>query len=107
MTSLTTHKSLRVLAPFHRDDRSRPSLPLPKRTKRSNACMACKARKSKCGGGQPCYKCIEIGSECIFAVGLDRRRKYAQRHAEQELTLIRCNRQSLRPLSVHLVRRLL
>ncbi|KAL4993581.1 fungal-specific transcription factor domain-containing protein [Aspergillus recurvatus] len=89
MTSPTTHNSPRVLAPSPRNDPSRPSLPLPKRTKRSNACIACKARKSKCGGGQPCNKCIEIGSKCIFDVGLDRRRKYAQRHAEQELTSLR------------------
>ncbi|OJJ52165.1 hypothetical protein ASPSYDRAFT_95860 [Aspergillus sydowii CBS 593.65] len=89
MTPPTTNKSLRVLAPFHRDDFSRQSLPLPKRTKSSNACTACKARKSKCGGGQPCNKCVEIGSACIFDTGRDRRRKYAQRHAEQELILLR------------------
>ncbi|BCS21482.1 Zn(II)2Cys6 transcription factor domain-containing protein [Aspergillus puulaauensis] len=89
MTSHSAHRSLRVLAPsgVHPDDRLRSSAgPLPKRTKRSNACTACKARKSKCSGGQPCNKCNEIGTECIFDRGLDRRRKFAQRHAEQELS---------------------
>ncbi|KAL4783689.1 hypothetical protein BJX76DRAFT_244793 [Aspergillus varians] len=85
MTSLANHKSLRHIAPFHPDNPLRPSGPLPKRTKRSNACTACKARKSRCGGGQPCTKCNEMGTECIFNRGLDRRRKYAQRHAEQEI----------------------
>lgn len=40
----------------------------------------------QCGGGQPCNRCNEIGTECIFDRGLDRRRKFAQRHAEQELS---------------------
>ncbi|KAL3480573.1 fungal-specific transcription factor domain-containing protein [Aspergillus californicus] len=78
---------LRVLAPFHPDHRG-PSLPLPRRTKRSNACTACKARKSKCDGGQPCTKCITLGSECIFNRGLDRRRRYAQRQAEEQLSSV-------------------
>ncbi|KAL4969445.1 Zn(II)2Cys6 transcription factor [Aspergillus stella-maris] len=63
----------------------RSSLPIPKRTKRSTACTACKTRKSRCGGSQPCDKCIELGTECVFATTLDRRRKFAQRRAELEL----------------------
>lgn len=47
MTSPATHRSLRVLAPFPPDDPQRSTGPVPKRTKRSNACTACKARKSK------------------------------------------------------------
>ncbi|KAL4790452.1 fungal-specific transcription factor domain-containing protein [Aspergillus venezuelensis] len=63
----------------------RSNLPIPKRTKRSTACTACKTRKSRCGGSQPCDKCIELGTECVFATTLDRRRKFAQRRAELEL----------------------
>ncbi|KAL4901116.1 hypothetical protein BDW74DRAFT_187966 [Aspergillus multicolor] len=78
--------SLRFVAPIHPREPS-SSAPLPKRTKRSAACMACKARRTRCGGSYPCDRCIEIGSECVFA-GLDRRRKYAQRRVEQELDMV-------------------
>ncbi|RDW64372.1 Zn(II)2Cys6 transcription factor [Aspergillus mulundensis] len=79
--------SLRFVAPIHPREPSTTSAPLPKRTKRSAACMACKARRTRCVGNHPCDRCIEIGSECVFA-GLDRRRKYAQRRAEQELDTV-------------------
>ncbi|KAL4994263.1 fungal-specific transcription factor domain-containing protein [Aspergillus recurvatus] len=75
--------SQRFVTPIHPREPS-ISAPLPKRTKRSAACTACKARRSRCGGGYPCDRCLESGSECVFA-GLDRRRKYAQRRIEQEL----------------------
>ncbi|KAJ5298981.1 FAD linked oxidase N-terminal [Penicillium atrosanguineum] len=38
-----------------------------------------------CTGTQPCDKCIETGSNCLFTEALDRRRKYAQKRAEQHL----------------------
>ncbi|KAL5043086.1 hypothetical protein BDW71DRAFT_130046 [Aspergillus fruticulosus] len=75
--------SLRFVAPIYSREPS-ISAPLPKRTKRSAACRACKARRSRCGGGYPCNRCRESGSECVFG-GIDRRRKYAQRRIEQEL----------------------
>ncbi|KAL4993106.1 hypothetical protein BDV10DRAFT_179669 [Aspergillus recurvatus] len=84
MTS-TSYKSSRVLAPLHNKALSGQSLHLPKRTNHSNACTACKARKTKCHGGQPCTKCVETGSKCIFDKSLDRRRKYALKNAEQKL----------------------
>ncbi|KAL4935387.1 hypothetical protein BDV06DRAFT_207135 [Aspergillus oleicola] len=79
--------TLPYIQPFP-SDTPRSSLPIPKRTKRSTACTACKTRKSRCGGNQPCDKCIELRSECIFATTLDRRRKFAQRRAEQELVTV-------------------
>ncbi|KAL3462209.1 fungal-specific transcription factor domain-containing protein [Aspergillus heterothallicus] len=36
-------------------------------------------------GTQPCEKCVQTGQQCFFPTGLDRRRKYAQRRAEEEL----------------------
>ncbi|KAJ5142382.1 hypothetical protein N7526_003377 [Penicillium atrosanguineum] len=38
-----------------------------------------------CTGTQPCDKCIETGSNCLFTEALDRRRKYAQKRVEQHL----------------------
>ncbi|KAL4931654.1 Zn(II)2Cys6 transcription factor domain-containing protein [Aspergillus undulatus] len=87
MTPPTSYKPLRAIAPTHSDSASGQSPPVPKRTKRSIACTACKARKSKCGG-QPCMRCVETGTECIFDGTIDRRKKYAQRHAEQELSSV-------------------
>ncbi|KAL6232408.1 hypothetical protein BDW75DRAFT_247192 [Aspergillus navahoensis] len=75
--------SLHFVGPIHPREPS-ISARLPRRTKRSAACTACKARRSRCGGGYPCDRCLESGSECVFA-GIDRRRKYAQRRIEQEL----------------------
>ncbi|KAL4757081.1 Zn(II)2Cys6 transcription factor [Aspergillus foveolatus] len=77
--------SFRFVAPIH--PREPSSGALPKRTKRSAACTACKARRSRCGGGYPCDRCLESGSECVFG-GLDRRRKCAQRRMEQELDTV-------------------
>ncbi|KAL4925535.1 Zn(II)2Cys6 transcription factor [Aspergillus undulatus] len=85
MASTSNYQSLPFLAPFPTDANPRSSLSIPKRTKRSTACAACKARKSRCRGSQPCDKCLELGTECVFATTLDRRRKIAQRRAEQEL----------------------
>jgi hypothetical protein len=42
-------------------------------------------KRWQCAGSQPCDKCVETGSSFVFAVTLDRRRKYAQRLAEQKL----------------------
>ncbi|KAL4869871.1 hypothetical protein BDV12DRAFT_166994 [Aspergillus spectabilis] len=78
-------QSLRVLAPFRADEQSVATHTVPRRTKRSTACMACKARRSRCCGTQPCDKCIETGTECVFAEALDRRRKYAQKRLERDL----------------------
>ncbi|KAL4747047.1 fungal-specific transcription factor domain-containing protein [Aspergillus terricola var. indicus] len=77
--------SFRFVAPIH--SREPSSSALPRRTKRSAACTACKARRSRCGGGCPCDRCLESGSECVFG-GLDRRRKCAQRRMEQELDTV-------------------
>ncbi|KAL4879248.1 hypothetical protein BJY04DRAFT_229179 [Aspergillus karnatakaensis] len=80
----STEQSFRVLAPFRTDEQSKAHT-VPRRTKRSSACTACKARRSKCTGNQPCDKCNEAHTECVFAEALDRRRKYAQKRAEQDL----------------------
>ncbi|KAL4993573.1 hypothetical protein BDV10DRAFT_22635 [Aspergillus recurvatus] len=85
MTSRSGHGLLRALAPFPSGHPSKASQPVPRRAKRPNACTSCRARRSKCAGSQPCDKCVETGSSCVFVVTLDRRRKYAQRLAEQKL----------------------
>ncbi|EHA21030.1 hypothetical protein ASPNIDRAFT_45724 [Aspergillus niger ATCC 1015] len=54
--------------------------------KRTNACEACKKRKTKCLGELPCDKCLQIGTECHFVEESDRRRKLALRRIEQELS---------------------
>ncbi|PYH86493.1 hypothetical protein BO82DRAFT_325641 [Aspergillus uvarum CBS 121591] len=77
---------LKTLAPAYNTLSSRLSPPdLPRIKKRSNACEACKKRKTKCQGTQPCEKCIQAESQCVFAEELDRRKKLALRQAEQEL----------------------
>ncbi|RAL14425.1 uncharacterized protein BO97DRAFT_387047 [Aspergillus homomorphus CBS 101889] len=77
---------LKFLAPAAGLAPSRLSPPdLPRIKKRSNACEACKRRKTKCQGTQPCEKCIQAGTQCIFAEELDRRKKLALRQAKQEL----------------------
>ncbi|KAJ5982754.1 hypothetical protein N7451_012854 [Penicillium sp. IBT 35674x] len=83
--TLTDGQSLQTIAPLRTDEPSKATHTLPRRTKRSTACSACKGRKSRCTGTQPCGKCIETGSNCLFAEALDRRRKYAQKRAEQNL----------------------
>ncbi|KAJ6002960.1 hypothetical protein N7451_005507 [Penicillium sp. IBT 35674x] len=83
--TLTDGQSLQTIAPLRTDEPSKATHTVPRRTKRSTACSACKGRKSRCTGTQPCDKCIETGSNCLFAEALDRRRKYAQKRAEQNL----------------------
>ncbi|CAP79352.1 Pc17g00650 [Penicillium rubens Wisconsin 54-1255] len=85
MTSQSGHGLLRALAPFPSDHPPTASQPVPRRAKRSNACTACSARKSKYAGSRTCDECVGTGSSCVFTVTLDRRRKYAQRLAEQKL----------------------
>ncbi|KAJ5635715.1 uncharacterized protein N7484_009028 [Penicillium longicatenatum] len=83
--TLTNEQTLQAIAPFSTVEPSNATHTVPRRTKRSTACSACKGRKSKCTGNQPCDKCIETGSNCLFIEALDRRRKYAQKRAEQSL----------------------
>ncbi|BCS29693.1 Zn(II)2Cys6 transcription factor [Aspergillus puulaauensis] len=83
MTAHSDCRPARVLAPFPSDPLFKPSPPVPRRTKQSNACIACKERKTK-----PCDKCISSGRNCVFVVGRDRRKKCAQRRAEQELQTV-------------------
>ncbi|KAL4801633.1 hypothetical protein BDV18DRAFT_70508 [Aspergillus unguis] len=85
MTSRSDHGPSRILAPLRPAGPCNPSVSVARRTKRSTACTACQVRKSKCSGSSPCQKCIATGSNCVFVIGLDRRRKCAQKHAEQEL----------------------
>lgn len=47
MTSRSGHELPRVLAPFPPDNLLRPSRPVPRRTKRSNACIGCRTRRVK------------------------------------------------------------
>ncbi|RAL06494.1 uncharacterized protein BO97DRAFT_419369 [Aspergillus homomorphus CBS 101889] len=54
--------------------------------KRTNACEACKKRKSRCLGELPCDRCLQTGTECHFMEESDRRRKLALRRIEQELS---------------------
>ncbi|KAL0092552.1 hypothetical protein J3Q64DRAFT_1719525 [Phycomyces blakesleeanus] len=37
-----------------------------KKNKASQACSACRKRKVKCDGDQPCTRCQKTASECIF-----------------------------------------
>ncbi|KAL4756607.1 uncharacterized protein BDW70DRAFT_144619 [Aspergillus foveolatus] len=47
MTSQSGHGLLRALTPFPSDHPFKASQAVPRRAKRSNACAACRARKSK------------------------------------------------------------
>ncbi|KAI9366996.1 fungal-specific transcription factor domain-containing protein [Aspergillus egyptiacus] len=80
---LAPARLFRALAPT--GEPSSRNLPIPRRTKRSSACIACKARRSRCSGGRPCDRCLKTGSQCVFAEEEDRRKKYAQRKLEEEL----------------------
>ncbi|GKZ24630.1 hypothetical protein AbraCBS73388_011618 [Aspergillus brasiliensis] len=53
----------------------------------TNACEACRRRKVKCSGGQPCHACIKRNWECIYShTG---RVRYSQAHVNRLLDRIR------------------
>ncbi|KAL6230605.1 hypothetical protein BDW75DRAFT_222236 [Aspergillus navahoensis] len=88
MASDSTHGSPRTLAPMPLVYALEPRRPIPRVSKRSNACTACKKRRIKCRGSQPCDNCAATGLPCVFLVEHDRRRKNALRCAEQELNAV-------------------
>ncbi|KID91330.1 Transcription factor, fungi, partial [Metarhizium majus ARSEF 297] len=49
-----------------------PSSTTPKRTR---ACTFCRAKKIRCGGGNPCRNCADYGEECIFRPRKRRQKK--------------------------------
>ncbi|KIX93384.1 uncharacterized protein Z520_10803 [Fonsecaea multimorphosa CBS 102226] len=51
----------------------------------STACGACKQRKTKCSGGNPCEACATRKSLCIYDATSDQRRKIANHRTAQEL----------------------
>lgn len=55
----------RVILPTSRK-RSPPPPPLPRRTRVSSACDACRARKIRCNGGTPCMTCQKSDSICTY-----------------------------------------
>ncbi|KAL4996636.1 fungal-specific transcription factor domain-containing protein [Aspergillus recurvatus] len=85
MTSDSAHVPPRTLAPLPLVHALGSPCPVPRVSKRSNACTACKTRRIKCRGSQPCDSCAAAGRDCVFLVEHDRRRKNALRRAEQEL----------------------
>ncbi|KAL4750705.1 hypothetical protein BDW72DRAFT_175425 [Aspergillus terricola var. indicus] len=78
----------RTLAPLPLSHSFGQSRPIPRISKRSNACTACKTRRIKCRGSQPCDNCAATNRTCVFLVEHDRRRKNALRRAEQELNTV-------------------
>ncbi|BCR98156.1 Zn(II)2Cys6 transcription factor domain-containing protein [Aspergillus luchuensis] len=83
-------KGLRILAPAPDARPSRVTDVAVRPAKRiSNACDACKKRKTRCRGDHPCDKCTQAGTECLFARGVDRRKKFALHNTEEELNAIR------------------
>ncbi|RAH80850.1 hypothetical protein BO86DRAFT_448842 [Aspergillus japonicus CBS 114.51] len=79
-------KALRPLAPAPSISPVAPDIDVKPIKKRSNACEACKRRKTKCLGEVPCDKCLQTGTECRFVEESDRRKKLALRRFEQELS---------------------
>ncbi|KAH8429008.1 uncharacterized protein LDX57_006679 [Aspergillus melleus] len=63
-------KPLAPLLDSSRDDRS-----VPRRTNSSLACTACKVRKTKCDGKEPCERCIAKKTECFYDYNADQRRR--------------------------------
>lgn len=55
----------RVILPTSKK-RSPPPPPIPRRTRVSSACDACRTRKIKCNGGTPCITCQRNDSICIY-----------------------------------------
>jgi len=51
----------------------------------STACSACKQRKTKCTGGNPCEACATKSSPCVYDATLDQRRKIANQRNTQQL----------------------
>ncbi|KIW73494.1 hypothetical protein PV04_01607 [Phialophora macrospora] len=51
----------------------------------STACGACKQRKTKCTGGNPCEACLTRRSLCVYDATSDQRRKIANQRNVQEL----------------------
>lgn len=51
----------------------------------STACGACKQRKTKCTGGNPCEACASRRSQCAYDASSDQRRKIANQRNVQEL----------------------
>ncbi|ETN39346.1 uncharacterized protein HMPREF1541_05569 [Cyphellophora europaea CBS 101466] len=68
-------------------DQGPPSPALAKSRKISTACGACKQRKTRCTGGEPCDACATRNSECIYDAAADQRRKIANQRNVQELAL--------------------
>ncbi|PYI35793.1 hypothetical protein BP00DRAFT_442206 [Aspergillus indologenus CBS 114.80] len=79
-------KALRPLAPAPSISPVAQDIDVKPIKKRSNACEACKRRKTKCLGKVPCDKCLHLGTECRFVEESDRRKKLALRRFEQELS---------------------
>ncbi|KAL4740441.1 fungal-specific transcription factor domain-containing protein [Aspergillus similis] len=82
------HATPRTLAPLPLSHPLGPPRAVPRISKRSNACTACKTRRIKCRGSQPCDNCVTTNRTCVFLVEHDRRRKNALRRAEQELNTV-------------------
>ncbi|KIW16264.1 hypothetical protein PV08_06315 [Exophiala spinifera] len=51
----------------------------------STACGACKQRKTRCTGGNPCEACASRKSPCVYDATSDQRRKIANQRNVQEL----------------------
>jgi len=65
------------------DSATVPSSQRPRKI--STACGACKQRKTRCTGGNPCDACASRRSPCVYDATSDQRRKIANQRNVQEL----------------------
>ncbi|KAH7113806.1 hypothetical protein B0J11DRAFT_140351 [Dendryphion nanum] len=65
-----SNPSLRPLLPT-KNPRPPPSAPLPKRKRATLACDACRTKRNRCDGGQPCVACQSRDSMCTYATPKD------------------------------------
>lgn len=64
----------------------KPRKPTPS-ARVSAACEACKKRRSRCTGRPPCQRCQNLGTECVFDLSLDMRRRAALQRTINESRL--------------------
>lgn len=76
-SDLGSHSTAAAGSSSSTGDRPLGPLQLPQNVRRVISCFACRERKTRCDGGQPCQTCARrgIGSECEYATHVRRRGK--------------------------------
>ncbi|KZV75259.1 hypothetical protein PENSPDRAFT_104469 [Peniophora sp. CONT] len=77
----------------------------PGRLRIEQACEACRSRKAKCDGGQPCTRCKERGVSCAYKASKltrSRRNSYSEFAAEQRDTQVPPRKSRSVPAPLHL-----